>query len=214
MQKICAILLVIILVSESSEAQTFSDCSNDYHDHYNRIMLQRIQKKISDRVADSLSNVISLKFDQCIIGKEFTDFTLVGRNGKTHSNDSLLGKVVLLNFWALFCGPCLAEIPVFNRVYGAYKENKDFIIISILWDREEDLEKLLNKVEVDYEIAPNAKVMMKSGIFKFVKSFPTNIFLDKEGKVFLKTTGGLSDPNDEPVLESKLKSIIDGELNK
>jgi hypothetical protein len=97
------------------------------------------------------------------------------------------------------------EIPVFNMSYGAYQDNHNFIILSILWDDEEDLEKYLqrpfNKIEVDNEIVVGAKPMMKGGLFKFVKAMPSNMFLDKEGKVFLKTVGGISHLKDEQVLK-------------
>lgn len=218
MPKTYRLLLLLVIIGQSSGAQTLAECSNNYHNQFNKIELQRIQRKTTNRIADSLSNVLTAKFDACIIGKELMDFRLVGRSGKIHSKDSLLGKVVLLNFWSLGCGPCIMEIPVFNRLYNAYKHKENFVIISVLWDDEGDLERFLqrrfNNIEIDYEIVPNGKPMMKGGLFKFVKAMPTNLFLDKEGKVFFKTIGGISDSGDEQVLEAKLKSIIDAQLNK
>ena len=48
--------------------------------------------------------------------------------------------------------------------------------------------------------------------FKLVKALPTNLFVDKEGKIFMRTTGGIIDSKDEEKLEAKFRSIIDNEL--
>jgi thiol-disulfide isomerase/thioredoxin len=156
-----------------------------------------------------------MNLDSCIIGKELPDYSLVGRSGKTYTNESLKGKVVVFNFWYVNCGPCIVEIPVLNRLYLSYKNNNDLVFISILRDAEEDLEKFLEKgltKRIDYEVIPNSKAIMR-GTFK-IHVFPTNLFVDREGKIFMKTIGGIMDSKDEQKLEAKFRSIIDKELNK
>ena len=197
--------------------QTFSDCSNNYHTAFNKIQLQRTLKQLDNKVADSLIFAIGTNLDSCILGKEIPDYSLVGLSGKTYTNESLKGKVVMFNFWSVNCGPCIVEIPVLNKLYLSYKDNKDFMLISILLDKEEALEKLLEKGltkrRIAYEVIPNSKAIMKD-MFKSIKAFPTNLFIDEEGKIFVKTVGGIIDPKDEQKLEIELRSIIDNELNK
>ena len=89
--------------------------------------------------------VLDGELQSCIIGKELPAYSLVGRSGKTYTNEDLKGKVVVLNFWSVNCGPCVMEIPVLNKLYLSYKDNKDVVFISILLDKEEALEKLLRK---------------------------------------------------------------------
>ena len=47
-----------------------------------------------------------------------------------------------------------------------------------------------------------------------MKGYPTNLFVDRDGKIFMKTVGGIMDPKNEQKLEMKFRSIIDSELNK
>ena len=74
---------------------------------------------------DSLFSVKSKE----AIGKPFPKFVAANEESKI-SNDSLLGKVVLINFWFEDCHPCLAEFEGLNELAQTLKENKDFEFIS------------------------------------------------------------------------------------
>lgn len=211
-------LILFLIVSQFQlNGQTFTDCSDNYHKEFNKIRLHQTLKQLDNKVADSLIFAIGMNLDSCIIGKELPDYSLVGLSGKTYTNESLKGKVIVFNFWSVKCGPCVMEIPVLNRLYLSYKDNPAFMFISILFDDEEALEKFLErgltKTRIVYEVIPNSKPVMKT-TFKLIKEFPTNLFVDKEGKVFMKTNGGISDSKYEQKLEARLRSVIDSELNK
>jgi thiol-disulfide isomerase/thioredoxin len=216
MKRHLALILIVIQFFQLN-GQTFTDCSNNYHDAFNKVQLQRTLKRVDNNTADSLISVLNASLDSCIIGKEMPDYSLVGLSGKIYTNESLKGKVVLFNFWSVNCGPCVVEIPALNKLYLSYKDNKDFVFISILLDKEEDLEKFLEKGltkrRIVYEVIPNSKAILKDK-FKSIKAYPTNLFIDREGKIFMKTIGGIIDSKDEQKLEAKLRSIIDNELNK
>jgi hypothetical protein len=98
-------------------------------------------------------------------------------------------------------------------LYRSYKENKDFVLISILLDKKEDLGKFLQrgltKTRISYVVVPNSKGIIKEK-FKLVKAYPTNLFIDKEGKISRRTIGAL---NGEESLE-EMRYIIDNELIK
>ena len=65
---------------------------------------------------------------------------------------SFKGNVILINFWATWCGPCIAEIPEINDLREKYS-SKNFEILGIsVNDTKEQLQKFANKIDVDYPI--------------------------------------------------------------
>ena len=71
-----------------------------------------------------------------MIGKPVPDFTATDLDGNPISLQDYRGKVVLLDFWAVWCGPCIAEMPNVKRVYNSYKD-EGFDIIGISLDTDE-----------------------------------------------------------------------------
>ena len=63
------------------------------------------------------------------------DFKLESLAGQPVSLSSLRGKVVFLNVWATWCGPCLEEMPSMETLYEAFKGRKDFVILAVSQDR-------------------------------------------------------------------------------
>ncbi len=61
------------------------------------------------------------------------DFTLTDQQGKVHHLSDYRGKWVLVNYWATWCPPCLAEIPELNALHAAHK-NTDLVVIGIAMD--------------------------------------------------------------------------------
>ncbi len=66
--------------------------------------------------------------------KEPLSFELTDIEGKVYTNENLLGKVVVLNFWRTRCGPCVKEIPELNKVARQYAERDDMMFISMSMD--------------------------------------------------------------------------------
>ena len=65
------------------------------------------------------------------------DFTVYDREGNTVRLSDFLGKPVVLNFWASWCGPCKSEMPDFEEIYKEYKEDIHFVMINLTdGDRE------------------------------------------------------------------------------
>ena len=68
------------------------------------------------------------------VGKPPIDFEVVDLNGQALSLKKYKGKIILLDFWATWCPPCIKEMPNLKRTYAKFK-NQDFIIIGISLDR-------------------------------------------------------------------------------
>ena len=109
----------------------------------------------------------------------------------SNNNDSLInlsafkGSVVLINFWATWCGPCVAEIPEFNQLYDKYK-NQNFEILSIsISDTQNQLDKFVKKFPVHYKILFGSQkeiaiVVQNYGGFN---SIPISYLVNRDGMV-------------------------------
>ena len=69
-------------------------------------------------------------------GQAAPSFTLTDAEGKTHDLESLRGKVILLDFWATWCIPCIKDIPEITSLHDRYRDNDKFVLISISLDTD------------------------------------------------------------------------------
>lgn len=67
-------------------------------------------------------------------GSQAANFKLEALDGHTVSLESLRGKVVFLNVWATWCGPCREEMPSMETLYDDFKDNKDFVMLAVSQD--------------------------------------------------------------------------------
>ena len=92
-----------------------------------------------------------LRAAELTLGKPAPDFTLKDIGGKTVSLKDFRGKVVLLDFWATWCGPCIHELPGLKALYEKHKDNPDFVLISISSDvNDETVAKFVSENEMPW----------------------------------------------------------------
>ncbi len=111
-------------------------------------------------------------------------FNLKTLEGKEVSLSSLKGKVVAINFWGIWCGPCVAEMPEFQNLYEHYKDDPDVAILTINNDRiPESVPPWMEKKGYTFPVLLDDGYVNKAGI----QGFPTTWFLNREGQIaFLK----------------------------
>lgn len=122
------------------------------------------------------------------VGKPAPDFTLKDTTGKDVSLSSYKGHVVLLDFWATWCGPCQMTMPIFEQIHNEYS-NQGLVVVGVnTWDTEKALAPYLKEnatkytfqILVDPSTDPNQSVATK---LYDVKGIPTTIIIDKNGVV-------------------------------
>ncbi len=115
------------------------------------------------------------------------EFMLKDLNGRYVTLYSLKGKVVLLNFWATWCPPCISEMPVFNRLYKEMRV-RGLEVVAISTDRSEGyLRDYVSKHSLDFKVLydEDRTVTKQYKVF----SMPTTFLIDKNGVIVEKFYG-------------------------
>lgn len=164
-----------------------------------------IEKDIESLNAQ-LNQLNNPQFNAPIGAKEFEyapEIVMNDRDGNPQALSSLKGKVVLIDFWASWCGPCRQENPNVVKAYEKYKD-KGFTVFSVSLDEKKDA--WLNAIQADNLAWPNHVSELTGWQTKAVTDYgingiPATFLIDQEGKVIGRNLRG-------PQLEQKLQSIF------
>jgi len=109
------------------------------------------------------------------------------------------GKVVVLNFWATWCGPCRVMEPHFEKVAARFAGNKDVLFFALNCDDDETLVAPYLEEE-----KPKTPVLFADGLERLlgVHSFPTTVILDRTGKIAFRSEGFDPDTVDKSLVEA------------
>ncbi|NLG27758.1 MAG: TlpA family protein disulfide reductase [Chloroflexi bacterium] len=136
-------------------------------------------------------------------GKEAPDFTLLNLDGNAVRLSDLKGKVVLINFFASWCPPCLAELPDLIALHNDYAED-GLVILGV--DQAESTSTVAAFVE-EYDV-PFLIVLDSSGLVSQqynVRAIPRSLFLDTEGTIIVDHLGYMSDQDMRGYLDQVLE---------
>jgi len=130
------------------------------------------------------------------------DFKLTGLDGKPVTLADSHGKVILLNFWATWCGPCRAEIPDLVELQNKYKDRLQILGLVVDEDDQDAIKEFAEKFGINYPvaIAGNDIRFQYGGI----AALPTSFVLDAEGRIVQKHEG-LRDPL---LYETEIRSLL------
>ena len=108
-------------------------------------------------------------------------FTLPSRSGDTVSLADLQGQVVMLNFWASWCGPCRQEMPLLEQMHKRYSA-LGFTLVGVNVDaNSKDAEEWLSKTPVTFPVLFDRE--SKVSAMYDVKAMPSTVFIDRQGNV-------------------------------
>jgi peroxiredoxin len=116
------------------------------------------------------------------------DFKLVDSNGKEVRLSDYKDKVVLLNFWATWCGPCEVEIPWFKEFEQSYKD-RGFAVLGVSSDEEgwPVVRPFMKAQAMNYRVVLDDGKMPSP--YKEIEALPTTYLLDRQGRVAVTHTG-------------------------
>jgi peroxiredoxin len=123
--------------------------------------------------------------------KKAPEFSLKDAMGRTVTLSEYKGKVVLLNFWATWCGPCKLEIPWFMEFEQKYKD-KGFAVLGVSLDEDgwDAVKPYLERAKVNYRILLGDDMVAQ--MYGGVDSLPTSFVLDREGRIAATHVGLVS----------------------
>ena len=127
--------------------------------------------------------------------KPAPDFALKDANGNTVKLSDYHGKVVLLNFWATWCGPCAVEIPWFIEFEQQFK-SKGFEVLGVSMDDDgwQVVKPYIAEHKINYRVVLGNDSV--SQLYGGVESLPTTYVLDRVGKIAYPPHIGLVSKND------------------
>ena len=142
------------------------------------------------------------------VGDQMPAFTVNDSDGKTFSLKAQRGKVVVLNFWATWCGPCKFEIPRLERdIWQQYKADPNFVMMAIAREQtDKEIVPFRTGSHFTYPIASDPK---RSTYGLFAESgIPRSYVVDGDGKILFQTVGYCEDDFD------RMKAEIEQALKK
>lgn len=136
------------------------------------------------------------------VGVEAPELILPMPNDKDLPLSSLRGKVVLIDFWASWCGPCRKELPNVKRAYEKYK-NKGFEILGVSLDKDRNAWlEAISKEGLTWPQVSDLKFWQSEACQIYaVQSIPYTVLVDKEGKIIATDLRGAA-------LEKKLAEVL------
>jgi peroxiredoxin len=132
-------------------------------------------------------------------GDPLPDFTLSDMQGKAHTLSSYRGKVVMVNFWATYCGPCIKEIPSMQRLREKLAGMPFEILAIDMAEEQADVAAFLqrHKIEANFPILLDSEGTVIEQWM--ISAVPTTFILDPQGKIRYALYGGLEWDSEEVI---------------
>ncbi len=127
------------------------------------------------------------------------NWSLNGLNTANIEFSDLKGKVVFINFWATWCPPCRAEMPMIQKLYNDYKDKVAFVFVTNEnWSTVENFYK-----KNSYDLPSYNSISSPPNKLSETNSIPATYLLDKEGNILIKKTGAADWDSD------KVRNLLD-----
>lgn len=146
--------------------------------------------------------------EQCDL--DSLDFTFLDQNGKIHRLSSYKEKVIFLNAWATWCGPCRSELPEIDEIYKKYKDSNDVVILTVAFPGKSgegdvsSIKSFMKSNGYSYPVLLDTKGKLLSALG--ITAFPTTFLFDKKGNIYGYVPGAMKIERMEEVIELTLNA--------
>jgi len=139
----------------------------------NSVKAKIIQPKVDNNSTEKLNN------------NEY-NWQLADINGQAVNFAEFEGKVVFVNFWATWCGPCLGEMPEIQKLYDKFKDNKNVVFVLVTNEDTKTINQFVDKKKYTFPVY----TALSNPPNKFAtKSIPTTFLIDKKGNIIIHKVG-------------------------
>lgn len=132
------------------------------------------------------------------------NWSLKGLNTENINFNQLKNKVVFVNFWATWCPPCRAEMPMIQKLYNDYKEKIDFVLVTT--ENWNTVEQFFNKNGYHLPVFNSIDVPPKR--FTETNSIPASYIISKNGEILISKVGAANWNS------AKVRNLLDELINK
>ncbi|MGW8248560.1 MAG: TlpA family protein disulfide reductase [Acidiferrobacterales bacterium] len=138
---------------------------------------------------------------------EMVEFSLPDTDGKLHDISEWRGKVIVLNFWATWCPPCRAEVPLFVDTQQKFKKD-GVVIVGVAIDKKQDVANFIDSYFINYPVLvseqDNTELMARYG--NRIATLPYSVVMDRNGKIIETHAGAYKKDQLLSVLDKVLKA--------
>lgn len=126
-------------------------------------------------------------------------------DGKIFSTQALGGKILVINVWATWCGPCVQEIPQLNALKNQFLGDTNVVFIALTDDPKAKVERFLANTSFTYDQIISDRAYLKKWSGTFAMSYPQHIIVDQEQKICYQLAGTRYDL--DQLLAQKIREI-------
>jgi thiol-disulfide isomerase/thioredoxin len=138
-----------------------------------------------------------------IVGTAAPDFTLPDANGHPVNLRGLRGKVIVVDFWATWCGPCRAEMPLLQQLYSEFAGNGLVVLGLDVGEDAETVTAFAKQQSCTFPMLLGAEPSVSARYF--VEAYPTTFVVDRKGRIAFRDLGGESPDKLRSAVQTALK---------